>query len=187
MEKEENEIESDGESWGVKRPGEWVGFVVSKEWAPPSEYARLNREEERSFGDENSSGSMVSYLCVSLVARSRLPLAALEGEPTRGISLLRLLMTGLIVSDFSLLPPADSTSFNGRSTTCFFGQASLSTFRASIHLLRLAELRLLIMESPSCSFLKKHGTVDDLELPEKDEFDTLHDDDVGDDEDLNEI
>ncbi|XP_031375608.1 uncharacterized protein LOC116190089 [Punica granatum] len=34
---------------------------------------------------------------------------------------------------------------------------------------------------------QEHGTVDDLELPKEDEFDTLYNDDVGDDEDLDEI
>ncbi|XP_031372533.1 uncharacterized protein LOC116187749 [Punica granatum] len=34
---------------------------------------------------------------------------------------------------------------------------------------------------------QEHGTVDDLELPEEDEFDILYDDDVGDDEYLDEI
>ncbi|PKI78962.1 hypothetical protein CRG98_000603 [Punica granatum] len=34
---------------------------------------------------------------------------------------------------------------------------------------------------------QQHATVDDLELPEEDEFDTLYDDDVGNDEDLDEI
>ncbi|XP_031405764.1 uncharacterized protein LOC116214505 [Punica granatum] len=34
---------------------------------------------------------------------------------------------------------------------------------------------------------QQHATVDDLELPEDDEFDTLYDDDVGNDEDLDEI
>ncbi|PKI34224.1 hypothetical protein CRG98_045381 [Punica granatum] len=34
---------------------------------------------------------------------------------------------------------------------------------------------------------QQHATIDDLELPEEDEFDTLYDDDVGNDEDLDEI
>ncbi|PKI75245.1 hypothetical protein CRG98_004396 [Punica granatum] len=34
---------------------------------------------------------------------------------------------------------------------------------------------------------QEHSTVDDLELPEEDEFEILYDDDVGDDEELNEI